>query len=118
MMLTNADVVDLTEFRHLLHRHPEVSRPEEWTAAQVVQALERLRPNRIVTGLGCHGVAAIWDAPEAGPTVMFRSELDGLPIEGAGETGPALHNPDCDFPDDLIPQGVAIFDRIRRDLLG
>lgn len=37
---------------------------------------------------------------------------------GAGEAHPVLHNPDCDFSDDLIPLGVAIFDRILRDLLG
>ncbi|WP_344848677.1 hypothetical protein [Celeribacter arenosi] len=30
----------------------------------------------------------------------------------------ALHNPDYDFPDDLIPIGSAIFERIARDLLG
>lgn len=80
-MLTNADVVELTAFRHHLHRHPELSGQEEWTAAQVVQSLEPFRPNRIIKGLGGHGVAAVWDAAEAGPTVMFRSELDALPIE-------------------------------------
>ena len=80
-MLTNADIVELTDFRHRLHRHPEVSGQEEWTAAQVVHALRTLRPNRIITGLGGHGVAAIWDAPKAGPTVMVRSELDALPIK-------------------------------------
>jgi metal-dependent amidase/aminoacylase/carboxypeptidase family protein len=37
---------------------------------------------------------------------------------GSGEAVPALHNPDYDFPDDLIPQGAVIFDRIRHDLLG
>jgi metal-dependent amidase/aminoacylase/carboxypeptidase family protein len=37
---------------------------------------------------------------------------------GSGERSPALHNPDYDFPDTIIPAGVAIFDRIRRDLLG
>jgi metal-dependent amidase/aminoacylase/carboxypeptidase family protein len=36
---------------------------------------------------------------------------------GPGETYPALHNPDYDFPDDLIPIGSAIFERIARDLL-
>jgi amidohydrolase len=80
-MLTNSDVVDLTEFRHRLHRHPELSGQEEWTAAQVTAALEPLHPSRLVSRLGGHGVAAIWDAPEPGPTVMFRSELDALPIE-------------------------------------
>jgi metal-dependent amidase/aminoacylase/carboxypeptidase family protein len=37
---------------------------------------------------------------------------------GSGERAAALHNPDYDFPDTIIPTGVAIFDRIRRDLLG
>lgn len=46
-----------------------------------MQALEPLGPSRIIKGLGGHGVAAIWEAAEAGPTVMFRAELDALPIE-------------------------------------
>ena len=37
---------------------------------------------------------------------------------GPGEDHAALHNPDYDFPDDLIPIGAAIFERIARDLLG
>ena len=37
---------------------------------------------------------------------------------GPGEDHAALHNPDYDFPDDLIPIGSAILERIARDLLG
>ncbi len=37
---------------------------------------------------------------------------------GAGEHTPALHNPDYDFPDDLIPLGSRIFMRTARNLLG
>jgi metal-dependent amidase/aminoacylase/carboxypeptidase family protein len=37
---------------------------------------------------------------------------------GPGEDHAALHNPDYDFPDDLIPVGAAIFERIAHDLLG
>ena len=37
---------------------------------------------------------------------------------GPGETHAALHQPDYDFPDDLIPIGARIFERIARDLLG
>lgn len=84
-MLTNSDIVELTRFRQDLHRHPEVSGEEEWTAAQVVAALGALGPGRIVSGLGGHGVAAVWEAPAPGPTVMFRSELDALPIEELSE---------------------------------
>ena len=37
---------------------------------------------------------------------------------GPGEDYAALHNPDYDFPDDLLPLGAAIFERITLDLLG
>ena len=37
---------------------------------------------------------------------------------GPGEDHPALHQPDYDFCDDLIPIGTHIFERIVRDLLG
>ena len=37
---------------------------------------------------------------------------------GAGERHPSLHNPDYDFPDDLIPIGSRVFMRAARNLLG
>jgi metal-dependent amidase/aminoacylase/carboxypeptidase family protein len=37
---------------------------------------------------------------------------------GAGEKHPALHNPDYDFPDDLIGIGARVFMRTIRNLLG
>lgn len=80
-MLTNADITELTDWRRALHRVPEVSGQEAQTAATVVQALRALHPDRIVTGLGGHGVAAVWEADADGPTVLFRAELDALPIE-------------------------------------
>lgn len=84
-MLTDLDLAELTAFRHHLHRHPEVSGEEEWTAAEVVRALQPLAPDAIMTGLGGHGVAAIFEGSAPGPTVMLRSELDALPI--AEESG-------------------------------
>jgi metal-dependent amidase/aminoacylase/carboxypeptidase family protein len=35
---------------------------------------------------------------------------------GSGVDHPALHQPGYDFPDDLIPMGAHIFERIARDL--
>ncbi|MES2434306.1 MAG: amidohydrolase [Pseudomonadota bacterium] len=80
MMLTASDLVDLTAFRQDLHRYPEVSREESATAARIVQALVVLQPDQVVTGLGGHGVAAVFNGAEVGPTVLFRAELDALPI--------------------------------------
>lgn len=47
-------------------------------------------------------------------TSRFEGALIGL---GAGEYQPALHNPDYDFPDDLIETGVSLFERIVRNKL-
>jgi amidohydrolase len=81
MMLTNADVAELTEFRRELHRFPEVSREEAATAQRIVSALSGLRPDQVITGLGGHGVAAVFNGGVPGPTLLFRAELDALPIE-------------------------------------
>ena len=37
---------------------------------------------------------------------------------GSGERHAQLHNPDYDFPDDLIAIGTGIFHKVMRDLLG
>lgn len=80
-MLTNSDLIELTAFRRELHRHPEISGEEAGTARRIVSALEPLTPTRILTGLGGHGVAAVFDSGADGPTVLFRAELDALPIQ-------------------------------------
>lgn len=83
-MLTNADIAELTDFRRALHRFPEVSGEEERTAATIRAALGPLKPDQIVTGLGGHGVAAVFNGQAPGVTVLFRAELDALPIEELG----------------------------------
>ena len=85
MQLSNSDVFDLTEWRRRLHRMPEVSGEERETAAAVVAFLEPTKPDRIITGLGGHGVAVIYEGAEPGPTVMIRAELDALPIEDVAD---------------------------------
>jgi amidohydrolase len=81
-MLTNSDIAELTAFRRALHRAPEVSRQEQQTARTIAAALTA---DQVVTGLGGHGVAAVYNGAEPGPTVMFRAELDALPIEELSE---------------------------------
>lgn len=81
MTLTNQDIEDLVAFRRDLHRNPEISGEEEQTAKRVVAFLEGTKPDQIVTGMGGHGVAVIYDSGKAGQTILFRSETDALPIE-------------------------------------
>ncbi|MCJ8238652.1 amidohydrolase [Peteryoungia algae] len=81
MFLSNRDILELQAFRHDLHRHPEVSGEERETARRIVEAIRPLATASILTGLGGHGVAAVFDAGVPGPTLLIRAELDALPIE-------------------------------------
>ncbi|HEY9039317.1 MAG TPA: amidohydrolase [Roseovarius sp.] len=80
-MLTNVDLIELTEFRRELHKYPEVSGEERATSRRIVTALKLLSPSRILSNLGGHGVAAVFEGARDGPTVLFRAELDALPIQ-------------------------------------
>ncbi|MCG6114631.1 MAG: amidohydrolase [Mesorhizobium sp.] len=88
MDLTNQDIADLVAFRRELHRFPEISNEEEQTARRVVDFLSQTGPDELLAGMGGHGVAAVYDSGPPGPTLLFRSELDALPIE---ELSDALH---------------------------
>jgi len=81
MFLTNQDITELIEWRRGLHRNPEIS-GEEFETARTVQALlAAAGADRVISGIGGQGVAGIFEGREPGPTVMFRAELDALPIE-------------------------------------
>jgi amidohydrolase len=81
MDITNRDLIELAQWRRQLHQYPELSGEEARTAQEVVRFLSDTSPDAVLTGLGGHGVAVIYDSGVVGPTVLFRSELDALPIE-------------------------------------
>jgi amidohydrolase len=78
--LPQTDIAEATAFRRHLHAMPELSGAEMETARAVVSFLQPAAPDRVVTGLGGHGVAALFDSGRPGPTVLLRAELDALPI--------------------------------------
>ncbi len=71
----------LSELRKQLHSEPELSGQEFKTAEKIVAELKKLLPNKIITKLGGTGIAAIFEGKSPGKTIMFRAELDALPIE-------------------------------------
>lgn len=72
---------ELSEFRKQLHSSPDLSGMEEATAAAVIRFLEPTRPDFIVHPIGRTGIIACYDSKSPGPTIAFRCELDGLPIQ-------------------------------------
>lgn len=70
---------DQEEFYLDLHRHPELSMQETRTLALVRERLEALGYETAVLGGGVVGVLRNGE----GPTVLFRADMDGLPVEEA-----------------------------------
>ena len=68
-------------FRRALHQAPELSGEEAQTAETVAARLQGFAPDRLLTGLGGHGVACLFEGAEPGPSLLLRCELDALPIE-------------------------------------
>lgn len=80
-MLNPAELSDLVELRHALHRAPEVSGEEVGTARTIASYLSACSPDILITQLGGHGVAGIFEGQAPGATILIRCELDGLPIQ-------------------------------------
>jgi amidohydrolase len=72
---------ELIQLRQELHKHPEVSGKETETAQRIIDFLSKYKPNEIITNLGGNGVLAIYKGNEEGKTILFRCELDALPIQ-------------------------------------
>jgi amidohydrolase len=85
MFLSNRDMADLVAWRRNLHQRPELSGEEGGTAKEVETFLSSTSPDKTLTGLGGHGLALIYEGAKPGPTVLFRAELDALPIEERGD---------------------------------
>ncbi|MEM9527115.1 MAG: amidohydrolase [Bacteroidota bacterium] len=72
---------EILALRKELHQHPELSGQESATASRIQAFVQDHHPTRIITGLGGHGLAVIYNYQNSGPTVAIRCELDALPIE-------------------------------------
>ena len=70
---------NLAELFDHFHRNPELSGRETQTAARMAQEL-RLLGYDVTTGVGGTGVVAVM-RNGAGPTVLMRADMDGLPLQ-------------------------------------
>ncbi len=71
----------IKQLRKTLHRYPELSGQESKTAARLKSFLKDSAPDQIIESLGGHGLAAIYESGKDGPCLLFRADLDALPIE-------------------------------------
>lgn len=84
--LIQAELAALIEFRHELHRHPELSDQESWTSQRVQAELKALEI-AFRAGFGRSGTGVVAHIPASGrdgagrTCVALRADMDALPIE-------------------------------------
>ena len=74
----DANITDIVQLYKHFHQTPELSNHEVQTAARLAEELKKAG-FETTTGVGGDGVVAILKNGD-GPTVMFRSDLDALPV--------------------------------------
>jgi amidohydrolase len=75
------DLQKIVELRHELHQNPELSDSEFITAERIVNFLIQYNPSELIRGIGGNGIACIFKGNEEGPSVLFRCDMDALPID-------------------------------------
>jgi len=75
------NISELTRLRRELHKNPEKSGEEKETAKKIKTFLKKYKPDEIIEEIGGHGIAAIFQGKKEGPAVLFRCDLDALPID-------------------------------------
>lgn len=83
---------ELVARRRDFHRHPELRFQEHRTAQVIAQELNQLGLE-VQTGVGKTGVVAMLEGDFPGPTVLYRSDMDALPIQEATEVDYCSTNP-------------------------
>ena len=79
------DLKKIIDFRHELHHNPELSDNEYITSERISHFLTPYKPDEIVRGIGGNGIACIFKGEKDGPSVLFRCDMDALPIEEVNE---------------------------------
>lgn len=81
MPLSKVLLNKLIDFRHQLHRLPELSGNESITSKAITDFIAPTNPSEAINGLGGNGVAFIYNTNSPGPTVLLRADMDALPIQ-------------------------------------
>lgn len=71
---------ELKRLRHELHQNPELSNHESRTALLLSSFLANHKPDDLLTNIGGEGLLAIYNGTEPGPDILFRADMDALPI--------------------------------------
>jgi len=80
MKIDLAEIKEIVDFRKVLHRNPELSGKEKNTSLRIIHFIKQYNPDKIIENIGGHGVIAVFKGESAGKKIMFRADIDALPI--------------------------------------
>ena len=83
-MRLNIDINKTVSLRKYLHQFPEISGKETHTSETIIDFIKRFKPDELIKAKKNKGFAFIYKGLNPGKTVLFRAELDALPIEEDG----------------------------------
>lgn len=74
--------MDSIELRHLLHQNPEISFREYETQKLLINALKSMNDDRLkIYKIAGTGVIAIYEIKKNAPFILYRADMDALPIK-------------------------------------
>ncbi|WP_297338227.1 amidohydrolase [Algoriphagus sp.] len=76
----------LIQLRHSLHQHPEIALEETETAKRILDFFKPLQADQTLEKLGGTGLAFVFQGKKPGKRLLFRCELDALPIADLKES--------------------------------
>ncbi|MDD3638181.1 MAG: amidohydrolase [Bacteroidales bacterium] len=91
-MIATQETEKLVRLRHELHANPELSGQENNTAKRLLDFLKTLNPDQILQNLGGNGIALVFKGKAPGKRVLFRADMDALPIQEKNELSYASKN--------------------------
>lgn len=92
------------EWRHHLHKHPELSNRESETARMVADHLRSLNLDEVRTGIAGHGVVGVLRGGHDGDRVVaLRADIDALPVKEESGVEFASTVVDDDYPGGPYP---------------
>jgi amidohydrolase len=78
-------VSEMTTWRHVIHRRPELAFATHETSARVAELLREFGVDEVQTGIGQAGVVGVLRNGSSTNAVGLRADLDALPIQEVGE---------------------------------
>ncbi|MDZ7739873.1 MAG: amidohydrolase [Bacteroidales bacterium] len=64
-----------------MHQYPETAGQEKATAERLRKKISAYKPDKVIPGIGGEGIAFIFKGNEPGKKILFRADLDALPIK-------------------------------------